>query len=200
MSARGSAPSISVETLPSGLRLVTETMPEVHSVALAFWVGSGSRDEPAEIAGASHFLEHLLFKGTATRSASAIAEALDEVGGDCNAYTTKEYTVFYVRLLAEHLDLGLDILSEIMWDPALAESDLEAERSVILDEILNLPPHAQQLLLDFTSSAATGRSAGRGRSPSKRAFASSRPPTVIFAWQCAKGASARTSTTGSRPC
>jgi predicted Zn-dependent peptidase len=111
-------------------------MAEVRSVAVGFWVGSGSRDEPAELAGASHFLEHLLFKGTPTRSAAAIAEALDEVGGDCNAYTTKEYTAFYVRLLAEHLPLGLDILSEIMWDPALRSSDLEAERTVILDEIL----------------------------------------------------------------
>jgi predicted Zn-dependent peptidase len=136
LSVRGAAPPIDIETLPSGLRLVTETMPEVHSVAVGFWVGSGSRDEPAEIAGASHFLEHLLFKGTPTRNASAIAEALDEVGGDCNAYTTKEYTAFYVRLLAEHLPLALDILSEIMWDPALAESDLEAEKTVILDEIL----------------------------------------------------------------
>jgi len=136
LSAGRAAPAITTETLPSGLRLVTETMREVRSVAVGFWVGSGSRDEPAEMAGASHFLEHLLFKGTPTRSASAIAEALDEVGGDCNAYTTKEYTAFYVRLLAEDLSLGLDILSEIMWDPALRTVDLEAERSVILDEIL----------------------------------------------------------------
>ena len=136
MSAGGALPPIRTETLPSGLRLVTESMAEVRSVAVGFWVGSGSRDEPSEIAGASHFLEHLLFKGTPTRSAAAIAEALDEVGGDCNAYTTKEYTAFYVRLLAEHLPLGLDILSEIMWDPALRPADLDAERTVILDEIL----------------------------------------------------------------
>ena len=94
-------------------------MADVRSVAVGFWVGTGSRDEPAERAGASHFLEHLLFKGTPTRSAAAIAEAVDEVGGDCNAFTTKEYTAFYIRLLADHLPLGLDILSEIMWDPAL---------------------------------------------------------------------------------
>ncbi|MGH8995461.1 MAG: M16 family metallopeptidase [Acidimicrobiales bacterium] len=136
MSSRGTPPPITIETLSCGLRLVTESMAEVRSVAVGFWVGSGSRDEPAELAGASHFLEHLLFKGTPTRGAAAIAEALDEVGGDCNAYTTKEYTAFYVRLLAEHLSLGLDILSEIMWGPALRSSDLEAERTVILDEIL----------------------------------------------------------------
>jgi len=111
-------------------------MPDVRSVSVGFWVGTGSRDEPDERAGASHFLEHLLFKGTPSRSAAAIAEALDEVGGDCNAYTTKEYTTFYIRLLADDLPLGLDILSEIMWGPALREEDVDAERTVILDEIL----------------------------------------------------------------
>jgi predicted Zn-dependent peptidase len=111
-------------------------MADVHSVAVGFWVGTGSRDETAEIAGASHFLEHLLFKGTAKRTAAVIAEELDAVGGDCNAFTTKEYTAFYIRLLAEDLALGLDILSEIMRDPALRPGDVDAERSVILDEIL----------------------------------------------------------------
>jgi predicted Zn-dependent peptidase len=127
---------IESSVLPCGIRLVTETMADVRSVAVAYWVGTGSRDEPGELAGASHFLEHLLFKGTERRSAAAIAEELDEVGGDCNAFTTKEYTSFYVRLLSEHLSLGLDILSDIMWAPALRPDDIEAERTVILDEIL----------------------------------------------------------------
>ncbi len=127
---------IETSVLPCGIRLVSETMADVRSVAVAFWVGTGSRDEPGELAGASHFLEHLLFKGTERRSAAAIAEELDEVGGDCNAFTTKEYTTFYVRLLSEHLGLGLDILSDIMWAPALRPEDIEAERTVILDEIL----------------------------------------------------------------
>ncbi len=127
---------IESSVLPCGIRLVTETMADVRSVAVAYWVGTGSRDEPAELAGASHFLEHLLFKGTERRTAAAIAEELDEVGGDCNAFTTKEYTTFYVRLLSEHLSMGLDILSDIMWEPALRPADIEAERSVILDEIL----------------------------------------------------------------
>jgi len=127
---------IETSVLPCGIRLVTETMADVRSVAVAYWVGTGSRDEPGELAGASHFLEHLLFKGTERRSAAAIAEELDEVGGDCNAFTTKEYTTFYVRLLSEHLSLGLDILSDIMWAPALRADDVEAERTVILDEIL----------------------------------------------------------------
>src|SRR3984957_8947921 len=111
-------------------------MEDARSVCIGFWVGTGSRDEEDRWAGSSHFLEHLLFKGTADRSASAIAEAVDEVGGDFNAFTTKEYTSFYIRLLAEHLDLGLDILSDIMWRPALRPTDLDAERLVILDEIL----------------------------------------------------------------
>jgi predicted Zn-dependent peptidase len=127
---------IETSVLPCGVRLVTETMADVRSVAVAYWVGTGSRDEPDDLAGASHFLEHLLFKGTERRSAAAIAEELDEVGGDCNAFTTKEYTTFYVRLLSEHLALGLDILSDIMWAPALRPEDIEAERAVILDEIL----------------------------------------------------------------
>jgi predicted Zn-dependent peptidase len=100
------------------------------------WVGTGSRDEDEARAGASHFLEHLLFKGTPTWGAAEIAEAVDEVGGDMNAFTTKEYTTFYIRLLSEHLPLGLDVLGAIMTDPALAPGDVDAERQVILDEIL----------------------------------------------------------------
>ncbi|MGD0312362.1 MAG: pitrilysin family protein [Acidimicrobiales bacterium] len=127
---------IRTEALSSGLALATERMDDARSVCIGFWVGTGSRDEELEQAGSSHFLEHLLFKGTAERSASAIAEAVDEVGGDFNAFTTKEYTSFYIRLLAENLSLGLDILSDIMWQPALRPEDLDAERQVILDEIL----------------------------------------------------------------
>jgi len=127
---------IRTERLTSGLTVVSEKMSEARSVCIGFWVGTGSRDEEPAFAGASHFLEHLLFKGTDDRSASAIAEAVDEVGGDFNAFTTKEYTSFYIRLLAENVDLGLDILSDIMWRPALRSSDLDAERQVILDEIL----------------------------------------------------------------
>ena len=127
---------IRTDRLESGLTVVTESMSEARSVCIGFWVGTGSRDESAELAGSSHFLEHLLFKGTDDRSASAIAESVDEVGGDFNAFTTKEYTSFYIRLLAEHVDLGLDILSDIMWRPALRAVDLDAERQVILDEIL----------------------------------------------------------------
>ncbi|HEV2428064.1 MAG TPA: pitrilysin family protein, partial [Acidimicrobiales bacterium] len=127
---------IRVETLDCGARLVTERMAEARSVTVGVWVGTGSRDEDDRRAGASHFLEHLLFKGTPTWSAAEIAEAVDEVGGDMNAFTTKEYTTFYIRLLSEHLGFGLDVLGAIMTDPALAPADVDAERQVILDEIL----------------------------------------------------------------
>ncbi len=153
---------IETSLLPSGIRLVTETMADVRSVAVAYWVGSGSRDESDDVAGASHFLEHLLFKGTPARSAAAIAESLDEVGGDCNAFTTKEYTTFYVRLLSEHLPLGLDILSEIMWDPALRQSDVDAERTVILDEILMHADEPADLVAEqWQSSLFPGHALGR---------------------------------------
>jgi predicted Zn-dependent peptidase len=139
--------------LDSGLRLVTEQMDDARSVCIGFWVGTGSRDESDEQAGASHFLEHLLFKGTATRTAAAIAEAVDEVGGDFNAYTTKEYTSFYIRLLSEHLPLGLDILSDIMWRPALRPDDVDAERQVILDEILMHADEPADLAAEQSASA-----------------------------------------------
>jgi predicted Zn-dependent peptidase len=127
---------IKISQLGSGLRLVTESMSDVASASVGVWVGTGSRDETPAQSGISHFLEHLLFKGTETRTAREIAEAVDAVGGDMNAYTTKEYTTFYVRTLSEHLDLGLDILCDILRDPALRPDEVDAERQVILEEVL----------------------------------------------------------------
>ncbi len=127
---------ITTTTLDSGIRLVTESMPDVASLCVGVWVGTGSRDETFEESGISHFLEHLLFKGTPERTAREIAEEVDEVGGDMNAYTTKEYTTFYVRSLAEHAELGLDILGDILCRPALRPEEVDAERQVILEEVL----------------------------------------------------------------
>jgi predicted Zn-dependent peptidase len=127
---------IRTEVLQCGARLVTETMAEARSVTVGVWVGTGSRDEDDAHSGASHFLEHLLFKGTPQWSAADIAESVDEIGGDMNAFTTKEYTAFYIRLLADALPLGLDVLGAIMTEPALRVDDIDAERQVILDEIL----------------------------------------------------------------
>ena len=104
-------------------------------MAIGFWAGTGSRDEPDELAGASHFLEHLLFKGTERRSAQEIAEEVEAVGGEMNAFTTKEYTAYYVRILDESLDLALDILSDVVWSPAFRPDEVDCERQVILEEI-----------------------------------------------------------------
>jgi predicted Zn-dependent peptidase len=121
--------------LDNGIRVVTEPMPELRSVAVGFWAGTGSRDEPEPLAGASHFLEHLLFKGTANRSAQDIAEAVEAVGGEMNAFTTKEYTAYYIRILDESLDLALEILSDVVWSPAFRPDEVDCERQVILEEI-----------------------------------------------------------------
>jgi predicted Zn-dependent peptidase len=153
---------IRTSQLPCGLRLVTEAMSDVRSVTVGFWVGTGSRDEEAGEVGASHFLEHLLFKGTPTRTARAIAEDVDAVGGDMNAFTTKEYTAFYVHLLAEHLVLGLDVLCDIMWSPALRPDELEAERQVILEEILMHGDEPADLVYDrFAAALFPGHPLGR---------------------------------------
>ncbi len=119
----------------SGLRLLTERMPGVRSVALGFWVLAGSRDEPPPISGSSHFLEHLLFKGTKTRSAREVAEAFDAVGGDVNAFTAKEYTCFYARVRDRDLPMAVEQLSDMLQHSVLREPDFESERRVILEEI-----------------------------------------------------------------
>jgi len=129
------ADTLRATTLDNGMQIVTDAMPDAHSVTIGFWVDAGSRDETPAEAGASHFLEHLLFKGTETRSAHSIAEDIEAVGGDMNAFTTKEYTAFYTRLIDEDLELGLDILSDIMWAPAFRPDEIDAERQVILEEI-----------------------------------------------------------------
>jgi len=121
--------------LPGGLRVITEAMPGVRSAALGVWVGVGSRDETPALAGTSHFLEHLLFKGTKTRSALDISEALEAVGGEMNAFTTKEYTCFHARVLDVDLPLAIDTIADMVTGSLIAGGDVDSERSVILEEI-----------------------------------------------------------------
>jgi predicted Zn-dependent peptidase len=121
--------------LDSGLRVVTEALPGLRSVAIGFWVGVGSRDESDDDRGATHFLEHLLFKGTETRSAHDIAHAVESVGGDMNAFTMQEMTAFYVRVPEESLDVAIDTLADVVWSPALRREDVDSERQVILEEL-----------------------------------------------------------------
>jgi predicted Zn-dependent peptidase len=121
--------------LPGGLRVVTEAMPGVRSASIGVWVGVGSRDESPQLSGASHFLEHLLFKGTPERTAMDISVSLDEVGGEFNAFTAKEYTCFHARVLDQDLPLAVDVLGDMVTSSTIAPADVEAEREVILDEI-----------------------------------------------------------------
>jgi len=122
-------------TLPSGLRIITEQQAGVRSAAIGVWVGVGSRDESPRLHGCSHFLEHLLFKGTAERTALDISVELDAVGGEFNAFTAKEYTCFHARVLDQDLPLAVDVLGDMITSSTLAPVDVEAERDVILDEI-----------------------------------------------------------------
>jgi predicted Zn-dependent peptidase len=121
--------------LPNGIRVLSEELPDLPSVSVGLWVESGSRDESSEQAGISHFLEHLFFKGTERRTAARIAEDIDAVGGVLNAFTNKEYTCYYARVLAEHLDVSLDLLGDIYLHSRFPGDEIDRERSVILQEI-----------------------------------------------------------------
>ncbi|MFC0096090.1 M16 family metallopeptidase [Micromonospora marina] len=121
--------------LPSGLRVLTEAVPAMRSVSFGIWVSVGSRDETGTQAGAAHFLEHLLFKGTNKRSALEISAQIEAVGGETNAFTTKEYTCYYARVLDEDLPLAIDVMCDLVADSVLAPADVETERGVILEEI-----------------------------------------------------------------
>jgi predicted Zn-dependent peptidase len=121
--------------LPGGLRIVSEEMPGVRSLSVGVWVPVGSRDESPSLAGTSHFLEHLLFKGTTSRSALDIASAMDAVGGEFNAFTEKEHTCFYATVLDRDLPLAIDIISDVVLNATLTAQDVDIERSVVLEEI-----------------------------------------------------------------
>ena len=122
-------------TLPNGLRIITETMPSLRSVALGCWVDTGTRDEEANEAGVSHFLEHLLFKGSEDLSAREVNETLDAIGAESNAFTSKETTCYWARLLDQDLPIGLDVLAEIIQRPAFRIHEIDSERHVVVEEI-----------------------------------------------------------------
>jgi predicted Zn-dependent peptidase len=122
-------------TLPGGLRIVTETLPSVRSATFGIWAHVGSRDETPTLNGATHYLEHLLFKGTAKRSALDISAAIDAVGGEMNAFTAKEYTCYYARVLDTDLPLAIDVVCDMLTGSLIEEADVDAERGVILEEI-----------------------------------------------------------------
>jgi predicted Zn-dependent peptidase len=131
----GGDEAVTRTVLPGGLRVITESLPSVRSVAFGIWAGIGSRDEDTDHAGATHYLEHLLFKGTPKRTALEISATMDEVGGELNAFTGKEYTCYYARVLDADLPLAIDVLSDMVTSSLIEPRDVDAERGVILEEI-----------------------------------------------------------------
>lgn len=149
-------------TLPNGVRIVTEQIPHVRSVSLGIWVGAGSRDEDEANSGIAHFIEHMLFKGTGKRSAKEIAETLDAVGGQLNAFTSKEYTCYYAKVLDEHLDIAVDLLSDMFFNSLFKEEDVEKEKNVIIEEIKMYEDAPDEIVHDlFAGTLWSGHALGR---------------------------------------
>jgi predicted Zn-dependent peptidase len=126
---------IETTTLPNGLKIITEAMPHVRSVSVGIWINAGSRRETAEQNGLSHFIEHMLFKGTSNRSAEEIARSVDSIGGNLDAFTAKELVCYNTKVLDEHLPFAVDILSDLVLNPLFRDEDIEKEKGVILEEI-----------------------------------------------------------------
>jgi predicted Zn-dependent peptidase len=140
--------------LDSGQRVITERLTHVRSVALGYWIGAGSRDERDDRAGVSHFIEHLLFKGTDTYSAQEIAEVFDGLGGELNAATSREHTVVYARVADHHLETAIDVMSDMVFAPVFPEVD--SEREVVLEEIAMYDDQPQELVHDLIAEAVFG--------------------------------------------
>jgi len=142
--------------LPGGLRVITESMPSMLSASLGIWVGVGSRDETPPLAGASHYLEHLLFKGTRRRSALQIASELDAVGGELNAFTAKEHTCYYATVLASDLPLAVDVVGDLVTSAIIRGADVDNERGVIHEEIAMRDDEPSDAVFDLFSEALFG--------------------------------------------
>lgn len=141
------------DTLLNGIRVVTEYIPYVNSVSIGVWVANGSRNEDAKNNGISHFIEHMMFKGTKKRSARQIAESIEELGGQINAFTGKEATCFYVKVLDSHIDIAVDVLSDMLLNSTLSDEDIEKEKGVILEEINMYEDSPEDLVTDLLSQA-----------------------------------------------
>ncbi len=144
-------------TLPNGIRVVTEHLPHVRSVSIGVWVNVGSRDENAENNGISHFVEHMVFKGTKRFNVKEIAQSLEQVGGYLNAFTTKEHTCFYARILDENLHTAVDVLSDMTQFPLFDKKEMEKEKLVVLEEIKNLDDSPDELIYDYFDENVFGK-------------------------------------------
>lgn len=138
-----------IHTLDNGLTIVGEEIPYLKSITLGVWVNAGSRIESEKLSGISHFIEHMLFKGTKNRTSKEIASTIDNLGGQINAFTSKECTCYYVKLLDEHIDIGLDILSDMFLNPLFDKEDIEKERQVILEELKMYEDSPEDLVYDL---------------------------------------------------
>lgn len=145
---------IRLATLPNGLRIVTEDMPGLASASVGIWVTAGGRHERVEQNGIAHFLEHMAFKGTKTRTALQIAEAIEDVGGYINAYTSREMTAYYARVLGPDVPLALDVISDIVLNPVFDQREIEVERHVILQEIGQALDTPDDIIFDWLQEAA----------------------------------------------
>jgi predicted Zn-dependent peptidase len=143
-----------LSVLPNGIRVISEAMPRVHTLAVGAWVDVGARYEPAEANGVAHLLEHMAFKGTATRSAKAIAEEIESVGGSLNAYTSRDHTAYYARALADDLPLAVDLIGDILQRSTIEPEELEKERHVVLQEIGQVNDTPDDLIGDLFQAAA----------------------------------------------
>lgn len=136
-------------TLDNGIRITTETIPYVHSVSVGFWVNTGSRDESPRVNGISHFIEHMAFKGTNKYSSAQIAKQIEGYGGYLNAFTGKEATCYYSKILDEHVPRTVDVLSELVFNPKLKIEDIEKEKMVVLEEIKNIEDDPEEFIHDY---------------------------------------------------
>jgi predicted Zn-dependent peptidase len=139
-------------TLPNGIRVVTELMPHVRSVSMGIWIGTGSRRETPDENGISHFIEHMVFKGTANRSAEDIARSVDSIGGGLDAFTSKELVSYNTKVLDEHVPIAFDVLSDLVLNPLFEEADIEKEKGVILEEIKMEVDNPEYLIHEIFSS------------------------------------------------
>ena len=143
---------IEATTLANGIRVVTEQMPHVRSVSMGIWIGTGSRRETPEENGISHFIEHMVFKGTKNRSAEDIARSVDSIGGGLDAFTSKEMVSYNTKVLDEHVPVAFDILSDLVLNPLFREEDIEKEKGVILEELKMEVDNPEYLLHEVFSS------------------------------------------------
>jgi predicted Zn-dependent peptidase len=140
-------------TLPNGVRVITEAIPHVRSLSLGLWIETGSRDESPAKNGISHFIEHMVFKGTKKRSIKEIAQSIESVGGYLNAFTSKEHTCYYARVLDEHLELATDVLSDIVLSPTFPEKEITKEKNVVLEELKQAEDDPDDIIHDYFEKA-----------------------------------------------